>query len=116
MMPLCMTQNIAQPQRYATAGEYDSRRNTYTPPVFGKADDNSAHTSAPMRVRKPATAHTSSTPPVVGTAPDTSDGCTKIDAPMIVPTTIAVARAIPIACTNCRGLEAPLSEVKIRSG
>ncbi len=35
-----------------------------------------------------------------GTAPDTSDGCTKIDAPMMVPTTIAVARPRPMARTS----------------
>jgi hypothetical protein len=35
-------------------------------------------------------------PKTDGTAPVTVDGCTKMDAPMIVPTTIAVACADPI--------------------
>src|SRR5437763_7547151 len=35
-------------------------------------------------------------PPKLGTARDTSDGCTKIDEPTIVPTTIAVACVNPI--------------------
>src|SRR6478672_1813557 len=51
-----------------------------------------------MSVNTPAAAQTSSMPDGDGTAPDTSDGWTKIDAPMIVPTTIAVARVRPIAC------------------
>src|SRR5512145_6347 len=54
-----------------------------------------------MSVRMPAQAHTSRTPVVDPTAPETSEGCTKIDAPMIVPTTIAVARPVPIARTGC---------------
>src|SRR5687767_2351953 len=56
--------------------------------------------SAPISVSAPAHAHTISTPVVDGTAPETSEGCTKIDAPMIVPTTIAVARPSPIARMN----------------
>src|SRR6266568_5334038 len=51
--------------------------------------------SAPASVRTPATIHTANTPPTDGTAPLTTDGCTKIDAPMIVPTTIDVARMRP---------------------
>jgi hypothetical protein len=35
-------------------------------------------------------------PPTVGTSPEITDGCTKIDAPMIVPTTSAVARSSPM--------------------
>src|SRR5206468_3898638 len=96
MMPECMLQNIAQPQRNPTAGENISRRNTYTPPVCGNADDSSAQMLAPNHVSAPAATHTSSIPPNVGTARLTSDGCTKIDAPMIVPTTIAVACGRPI--------------------
>src|SRR5688572_28278155 len=53
-----------------------------------------------MTVNTPAHAHTMSTPEMVGTAPDTSDGCTKMDAPMMVPTTIAVARPTPMARTR----------------
>jgi hypothetical protein len=68
--------------------------------VRGNAEDNSAVMSAPMSVRIPAHVQTTSTPVVDATAPDTSDGCTKIDAPMIVPITIAVARPTPIARTN----------------
>ena len=56
-----------------------------------------------MSVSTPATAQTSSMPDTDGTAPDTSDGWTKIDAPMIVPTTIAVARVRPIACRRPLG-------------
>jgi hypothetical protein len=46
---------------------------------------------APNQVRAPAAIHTSSMPVNVGAARLTSDGCTKIDEPTIVPTTIAVA-------------------------
>ena len=56
-----------------------------------------------MSVRIPATAYTSSMPVIDGTAPETSDGCTKIDAPMIVPMTIAVARVSPIDRWSPRG-------------
>src|SRR5215471_10361227 len=56
-----------------------------------------------MSVNTPATAQTSSMPDSEGTAPDTSDGWTKIEAPMIVPTTIAVARVRPIACRRPLG-------------
>jgi hypothetical protein len=51
---------------------------------------------APNHVSAPATTHTSSMPPNVGTARLTSDGCTKIDEPTIVPTTIAVAWVRPM--------------------
>ena len=56
-----------------------------------------------MSVNTPAAAQTSSMPDTDGTAPDTSDGWTKIEAPMIVPTTIAVARVRPIACRRPPG-------------
>src|SRR3954468_21400252 len=90
MMPECMLQNIAQPQRKPAAGENISRRNTYTPPVFGYAADSSAQMLAPNQVSAPAAIQTSSIPAKVGTALLTSDGCTKIDEPTIVPTTMAV--------------------------
>src|SRR5437867_13100480 len=96
MMPECMLQNIAQPQRKPAAGENISRRNTYTPPVRGNAEVSSAQMLAPNQVSAPATTHTSSMPPKVGNARLTSDGCTKIDEPTIVPTTIAVAWMRPI--------------------
>src|SRR6185295_7760379 len=51
---------------------------------------------APNQVSAPATIQTSSMPPKVGTALLTSDGCTKIEEPTIVPTTIAVACVSPI--------------------
>src|SRR6187455_1113657 len=51
---------------------------------------------APNHVSAPATTQTSSMPPKVGTARLTSDGCTKIDEPTMVPTTIAVAWVRPI--------------------
>src|SRR5437667_9371197 len=79
MMPECMLQNIAQPHRNPAAGENISRRNTYTPPVWGNADDSSAQMLAPNHVSAPAATHTSSSPPSVGMARLTSDGCTKID-------------------------------------
>src|SRR5438132_7227209 len=96
MMPECMLQNIAQPHRNPAAGENISRRKTYTPPVRGSADVSSAQMLAPNQVSAPATSHTSSMPANVGTARLTSDGCTKIDEPTIVPTTIAVACVGPI--------------------
>src|SRR6266540_3803952 len=91
MMPECMLQNIAQPHRKPAAGENISRRNTYTPPVRGKADVSSAQMLAPNQVSAPAAIHTRSMPAKLGTARLTSDGCTKIDEPTMVPTTIAVA-------------------------
>jgi hypothetical protein len=51
---------------------------------------------APNHVSAPATTHTSSMPPKLGTTRLTSDGWTKIDAPTIVPTTMAVACVSPI--------------------
>ncbi len=95
MIPECMLQNIAHAHRKPAAGEYASRKNAYTPPESGTAAASSAVMSAPARVRAPATIHTASTPETEGTAPVTSEACTKIDAPMIVPTTIAVARPRP---------------------
>ncbi len=38
---------------------------------------------------------------MVGTSRVISDGCTKIDVPMIVPTTMAVACVSPIARVSC---------------
>src|SRR5436305_1189481 len=90
-MPVCIVQNIAQPHRKATDGESDSDRKTYTPPAFGNADDSSAAISAPKRVSSPATIHTVYTAPSDGTDAVIADGCTKIDAPMMIPTTSAVA-------------------------
>src|SRR5262245_56371092 len=95
MMPECMLQIIAQPQRKPTAGEHDSLRNTYTPPVCGYADASSAQISAPHSVSAPAAIHTNRMPATEGICRVISDGCTKIDAPMIVPTTIAVACVSP---------------------
>ena len=51
---------------------------------------------APNHVSAPAATQTSSMPAKVGTARLTSDGCTKIDEPTMVPTTIAVACVRPI--------------------
>src|SRR5262245_3056867 len=96
MMPECMLQNIAQPHRNPAAGENISRRKTYTPPVRGYADVSSAQMLAPNQVRTPAATQTLSMPPKLGTARLTSEGCTKIDEPTMVPTTIAVACVSPI--------------------
>ena len=106
MMPECMLQNIAQPHRNPHAGENISRRNTYTPPVRGIADDSSAQMLAPNQVSAPAASHTSSIPARLGTARLTSDGCTKIDAPTIVPTTIAVACRSPIDLSSLDAMRA----------
>ena len=82
--------------RKVVAGENISRRKTYTPPVFGYADDSSAQMLAPNQVSAPAVIQTSSMPLNDGTALLTSEGWTKIDDPTIVPTTIAVAWVSPI--------------------
>src|SRR5204863_4643642 len=95
MIPECMLQNIAQPQRKPTAGDHASLRNTYTPPVWGKAEDNSAQMSAPQSVSAPAATHTSKMPETDGIWRVISEGCTKIEAAMMVPTTIAVACVSP---------------------
>src|ERR1039457_6199667 len=78
MIPECALQNIAHPHRNPQPGESVSFRKTYTPPVRGKADESSAHTSAPNSVRMPAATHTESTPPTLGTCRLISEGCTKI--------------------------------------
>ncbi len=91
MIPVCIVQNIAQPHKNPTAGEKLSFRKTYTPPACGYADASSAAISAPKSVRTPDASQTAKTPPTVGTAPVMTDGCTKIDAPMMMPTTSAVA-------------------------
>ena len=51
---------------------------------------------APASVRAPASAHARTTPPTERISPVITDGCTKIEAPMMVPTTMAVARPSPI--------------------
>src|SRR5262249_14150928 len=56
---------------------------------------------APNQVSAPAAIHTSSIPAKFGTARLTSDGCTKIDEPTMVPTTIAVACTMPIDRVSC---------------
>src|SRR5919108_1149238 len=91
MMPECMLQNMAQPQRKPITGEYVSFRKTYTPPACGNADASSAQQRAPKSVSKPATIHAANTAGTEGTKRVISAGWTKIDAPMIVPTAIAVA-------------------------
>src|SRR6185503_10131176 len=58
---------------------------------------------APNHVNAPATIHTSSMPPKLGTARLTSDGWTKIDEPTIVPTTIAVACVSPMERASFSG-------------
>src|SRR5688572_15307559 len=93
----CMLQNIAQPQRNPTAGEKASRRNAYTPPALGNADDSSAQSRAPHNVSAPATSQTAKIPGIDGTCAAISEGCTKIEAPMMMPTTNAVARSGPIS-------------------
>ncbi len=95
MMPVCIVQNIAQPQRNATPGEKASERNTYTPPAFGNADASSAAISAPNSVNTPATNQTAYTADSLGTEAVIADGWTKIDAPMMMPTTSAVACVRP---------------------
>src|SRR5256885_14006918 len=92
MIPECMLQNIAQPHRKPSEGEYASRRNTYTPPLSGYTEASSAQINAPASVSSPARAHTRTTPATERISPVISEGCTKIDAPMIVPTTLAVAQ------------------------
>src|SRR5205085_11300548 len=94
-MPECMIQNIAQPHRNPSTGPYVSLRKTYTPPLRGNAADSSAATSAPNNVSSPAASHAAMMPGTDGTRAVITDGCTKIDAPMIVPTTIAVAGTRP---------------------
>src|ERR1051325_12144578 len=91
MIPECALQNIAHPQRNPHAGERVSFRKTYTPPVCGNADESSAQTSDPNKVRTPAANHTERTPGILGTCRLISEGCTKIEAPMMMPTTMAVA-------------------------
>src|SRR6185436_15762367 len=64
---------------------------------------------APNQVNAPATIHTSSIPPKVGTARLTSDGWTKIDDPTMVPTTIAVACVRPIERASLVDIVVPLA-------
>src|SRR4026207_160582 len=96
IMPECTLQNIAQPHRKPHPGDSVSFRNTYTPPVRGNADESSAQTSAPERLGIPATIQTKNMPGMVGTWRLISEGCTKIDAPIMMPTTMAVACNSPM--------------------
>src|SRR6516162_7604537 len=66
------------------------------PPVCGNADASSAQTSEPKKVKRPQIAHVQKTPLAEGTQRVISEGWTKIEAPMIVPTTIAVAWIRPM--------------------
>src|SRR5215831_7376679 len=86
-----MLQNIAQPQRNPASGEKVSRMNTYTPPVAGKADASSAQTNAPNSVSTPHATQTTMISVGVARCLAISEGWTKIDAPMMVPATMAVA-------------------------
>src|SRR4029079_15903178 len=56
---------------------------------------------APTHVSAPAVTQTSNIPVMLGSARLTSEGGTKIDAPTIVPTTIAVACVRPIERESC---------------
>src|SRR5450432_352026 len=105
MIPECALQNIAQPHRKPQPGDSVSFRNTYTPPVRGKVDESSAQTRDPNSVRIPATIHTASTPGTLGTWRLISEGCTKMEAPMMIPTTMAVACKRPMG----RRSEEPVS-------
>src|SRR5262249_11284902 len=96
MIPECAHQNIAQPHRKPQAGESVFLRNTYTPPVRGYTDESSAHTIDPNSVRTPAAVQTASIPGTVATWRLISEGCTKIEAPMMMPATIATACGSPI--------------------
>src|SRR3954463_1438989 len=95
MMPVCIVQNIAHPHMNAMLGDSDSERKTYTPPAFGYAEESSAAISAPKSVSTPATIQTKYTAESDGTAALIADGWTKIDAPMMMPTTRAVACTRP---------------------
>src|SRR5258706_11108772 len=95
-IPECMHQNIAQPHKKPAAGWKLSFRKTYTPPVRGNADASSAQMSAPNSVSTPANSQTSKIPETLGTRRVISDGWTNIEAPMMIPTTIAVARSRPM--------------------
>src|SRR5262245_11809373 len=107
MMPECMLQNIAQPQRNPSGRPKASRRYTYTPPLFVKVDASSAVTSAPARVSTPAASQTSSTPATEGTRLVISAGWTNTEAPMIVPTTRAVAWGKAMARRSSGALTLP---------
>src|ERR1043166_4014799 len=74
MMPECMLQNIAQPQRKPAGRPTASVRYTYTPPVRGKADASSAVPGARAGVRAPAASHTARMPGTDGTREVISDG------------------------------------------
>src|ERR1041385_3292937 len=100
MMPECALQNMAHPQRNPQAGDSVSFRKTYTPPVRGYADESSAQTSEPNSVSTPAAIQTRSAPGTLGTSRLISAGCTKTEAPMMIPTTIAVACSKPMG--RCR--------------
>src|SRR5882672_3057708 len=67
---------------------------------------------APNHVSAPAAIHTSSMPLNDGTALLTSDGCTKIDDPTMVPTTMAVAWVSPIVLVSLAGTARIVSGVR----
>ena len=66
---------------------------------------------APAIVRQPATVHAASRPGIEGTAPVISDGWTKIEAPMMVPTTIAVACGDSNEPSQFNGVDASLDVI-----
>ena len=95
-IPACITQNIPQPHKNASAGEYIFFRKMYTPPVSGNSQLSSAQTSAAQSVSQPETSHARITPRPLGTSRIISEGCTKMNAPTMIPTTIAVAAVSPM--------------------
>src|SRR5260370_3893837 len=66
------------------------------PRVVGKAAASEADTNAPASDMIPAAVHRAKTAGMLETWRLTSEGWTKIDAPMMIPTTIAVACTRPI--------------------
>src|ERR1051326_2055205 len=102
-IPVCITVIIPHPQRNPSAGEYMRFRKTYTPPVSGKSHASSAHTSAAHNVSTPETSHTSAAPRWLVASRVTSEGCTKMETPTMIPTTMEAAAARPIVlCRNAR--------------
>ena len=104
MMPVCMLQNIAQPQRKPTAGENVLAQEDVDAAGAGECAEPARRRSA----RRPGVSSPGRSPDEQdaadrsGTARVISDGCTKIEAPMMMPTTSAVARTSPMARGNER--------------
>ena len=96
----------AHPNRKPASRPQPSRRNTYHPPVLGKAAASSATDSAPHREINPPRSHTPSIISGSGTRPAITAGVRKIPDPIVTPITRPIddqkpsRRERPVSCAE----------------